>query len=121
MKINIEISDQRIEDLIETAFESVGYWASFDPGKSEWASIKKIDELKKGASAKVYDCETDELLGEWNYKNLKRGMKLFANGRTEKGVEISRVQFTEFLRGDEDIVTGDIFLQLAILGDIVFG
>lgn len=117
---------QRIEDLFVTALEGgSNYWALFDINLSnsqrqEMKAIGSLSEylfdqvMNHGQSYLVYDLEDEEeLLGEINKANLKRGYKLLKEDYEE--------DFADVVQGSYDANTADIFLQLAVIGELTFG
>jgi len=123
MEITIDISAQRIADLMVTAIEGdITYWCSAVLLKSvhqlqysPWYSnptlydatdfiieVHEIDDESAGAPPKVRAIDKNA---------FKLGLERFACSR----------HFGDFQAENEDATTGDVFLQFVALGEIVYG
>ena len=124
MKIEMEISDKRIADLLVTGLEG-GYMAplcitKIYPGHGDgdpWSGDYTPDYIRapfsKGGGVGFED---EEEPGE---------EMVLTREKMEKGLQIMSEKypqhFSDFIRENEDAITGDVFLQCALLGDIVYG
>jgi hypothetical protein len=128
MKVEQEIPSTRIADLLSCAFEGgtgywcriVGYRAPTDP-RSVWGKEKIYPPADYPLAGGAVLCEvTDE--GDdperaplvLNMAAIKRGLARMANMQPSR-------HWAAFMAGDEDAETGDVFLQLCLLGEIVYG
>jgi len=120
MKIETEIPDQRIEDLLVSAFEGgVGYWAQIvgyvlPPGvlKPEVAPYAVLP-LREGCAVLVR--QTDEQKAP----KLTLDRDAIAKGLTLMAQRYPR-HFSDFMSETDDADTGDVFLQCCLLGEIVY-
>ena len=123
VKATVKIPNEKIQDLIITALEGAcRYWASFKfptDYKEKYSSYEQIP-LKDGNIA-VYDVETDELLGYLNRASIKVGLQLMSNRKDMKGKAIPARHFKNLATDNEDEETADVFMQLAVMGEIVYG
>ena len=120
--VNVEVSDERISELLCCAFEG---------GAAYWCRIKRYEnpdnvtceyehlDLPFTANGAVVCVESNDLqpldeLPEWRLDRaaLDRGLKLLATKHPRHWADF----FTE--RDDAD--TGDVFLQLCLLGEVVY-
>ena len=69
----------------------------------------------------VYDIETDELLGHLNRASVKVGLQLMADRKDMKGKTVPARHFKALATDNEDAETADVFMQLCVMGEIVFG
>jgi hypothetical protein len=119
----IKIDNQKIKDLIITAIEvGSNYWACFklpEGWKEKYGSIEEIPF--KGGDIEVYDCKTVELLGVLNLATVQTGLQLMADRKDVTGKTVPARHFKNFGTDNEDVETADVFLQLAVLGEIVYG
>jgi hypothetical protein len=119
----IRIPNQKIQDLIVTALEGAcRYWASYKfptDWKKEYGSYEKIPF--KDGNIEVFDVETDELLGYLNRASIKVGLQLMADRKDMKGKQIPARHFRNLAADNDDAETADVFMQLAVMGEIVFG
>jgi len=132
----VKIKDNRVMDLLCAAFESgSAYWAIAEginpPSDEEWKRIaKEFNSEGKylylypfgGGKVKIYDKEDEnELLGVLNMDTIKRGLTYMANGKDKNDKEIPMRHWDNFMKENEDAETADVFLQLCVMGEIVFG
>ena len=123
VKATVRIPNQKIMDLITTAIEGgCRYWASFncpDSWKEKYDCYQDIPF--KGENIEVYDIDTDELLGYLNRASIKVGLQLMADRKDIKGKEVPARHFKNLATDNEDDETADVFMQLAVMGEIVYG
>jgi len=123
VKATVRIPIQKIMDLITTAIEGgSNYWARFEfpqDYKEKYGSYEKIPF--EGGDITVYDIETGELLGYLNGATLKMGLQLMADRKDLKGKIVPARHFKAFATDNEDAETADTWLQLAVMGEIVYG
>ena len=123
-KTTITLADTRIADLLCTAFEGgVGYWciiAGYDkPAKpvSVWGEetiYPHVDYPLTGGAVRcqVTDEEDpDELI--LDRAAIDRGLALLPT--------MAPRHLADILSENDDAETGDIFLQLCLLGEVVYG
>jgi hypothetical protein len=123
VKATVRIPNQKIMDLITTAIEcGSNYWARFELPKDYKEKYGSYEHIPfKGGDITVYDIETGELLGYLNGATLKMGLQLMADRKDLKGKIIPARHFKAFATDSEDAETADVFLQLAVMGEIVYG
>jgi hypothetical protein len=123
VKAVVRIPNQKIRDLIITALEGAcRYWACFKfppDWKEKYSSYEQIP-FKHG-NIEVFDVETDELLGYLNSASAKVGLQLMADCRDLKGKQVPNRHFKNLATGNDDAETADVFMQLAVTGEVVFG
>ena len=123
VKAAVRIPNQKIMDLIVSALEGgCRYWASFkfpDDWKQNYESYEQIP-FKEG-NIEVYDIETDELLGYLNRMSIKVGLQLMADRKDMKGKVVPSRHFKNIATDNEDAETADVFMQLCVMGEIVYG
>ena len=123
VKATVRIPHQKIQDLIITAVEGgCRYWASFkfpENWKEKYGSHEEIPF--KDGNIEVYDVETDELLGYLNIASVKVGLQLMADCKDLKGKHVPARHFKNIATDNDDAETADVFMQLAVIGEIVFG
>ena len=123
VKATVRIPHEKIQDLITTCLEGAcRYWASFKfppDWKQKYGSYEQIPF--KDGNIEVFDVETDELLGYLNGASVKVGLQLMADCKDMKGKQVPARHFKNLATDNEDAETADVFLQLAVMGEIVFG
>ena len=109
---NIEVSEERMSDLLESGFYGgTDHWCCIRSGsiKSLLAGTKNIVIQELGDDMNDYTGKKHELKRDM----LEPGLKLLA--------EKFQHHWNNVLEDNIDADTGDAFIQCAVLGDIVFG
>ena len=123
VKTTVRISVQTIKDMIVTAIEGGStYWAYFrfpDNWKDIYGSYENIPF--QGGNIEVIDIETDEMLGILNIATIETGLNMMGQGRDIKGKVVPERHFENLVCNNFDAETADVFLQLAVMGEIVYG
>ena len=111
---------QRIKDLFTTAFEGgSNYWAemrvNLKPINQHLSPSERIFEaVMRGNEFRIFDVENpSDVLGKLNKANLNKGYSLMIANHEE--------HYADVLSERWDASTADVFLQLAVLGEITFG
>ena len=122
MKFNIEveITNEQIENLIVSAFEGgSSYWMVYDVNPIikdfKWNSSEYAAQIINGdVEINVYDAENpDDLLGRLNTHTILTGLKTMCKDYP--------THFTDIINDNIDADTGDVFMQCAVMNDVVFG
>jgi hypothetical protein len=122
LKIEIAITEQMIEDQIVTALEGgSNYWyylgdTSMIPNydkKEPLATQLSRAVLNEGIVIPVHDIEDEELLGNLSLESIQKGLTLMAKDYPE--------HFQNMITENGDAETADVFFQLAVMGELVFG
>ena len=123
VKTKVRIPHEKIQDLIITAVEGgCRYWASFKFPKDWKEKYQSYEQIPfKDGNIEVYDVETDELLGYLNRASIKIGLQLMADCKDLKGRQVPHRHFKNLVTDNEDAETADVFMQLAVMGEVVFG
>lgn len=81
--------------------------------EGEPLSQRLIMAIQRGVEVRVYYTETNERLGVLNAQSWGKAEKLM--------MEKHRVHFANAISGNDDAETADIFLQLAVIGELTYG
>jgi len=112
-----KVSEERVRDLLCCAFGGgSNYWACISHEEYEGERPRyawEIPFLEDGELTIVDDGAREVVLGKLNRRSLVDGLLRMANQYPK--------HYANFLAEDEDAETGDVFLQLALMGEIVFG
>lgn len=120
--INITVTDQRREDMIVGALEGgSNYWYLIGDKASELLlqygkeplSIRFWKAIKDGKSIEIHDIETGQKLGEINLKSIEEGEQLMADKYPSHLLDI--------VNENDDANTADIWFQLCVLKEVVYG
>jgi hypothetical protein len=147
--IDQQVTFNRIADLLTSAFEGgSNYWIDsivrHDPERFDFAAYPDLGR-ERGMPPQTYLCDVplnaggsiDFILNEsfdadgtvkytLDLERIKRGLQTFLKGEgfgTEKDGTVRRVprHAASFLSESEDAETGDVFLQICLFGEVVFG
>ena len=123
VKATVRIPEQKINDMIVSTVEGgCNYWARFQLPKDWKKSYQNYYEIPmKGGEIEVFDVETDELLGVINRATVKVGLQLMADCKDIKGKQVPARHFKNLATDNEDAETADVFIQLSVMGEIVYG
>lgn len=124
LSFNMELPLERIKDLLIGAFEGgSAYWASVEVTGARRSDEDYYDRLLRDPSVKCHftDVEDGESLGYFNLEKAIQGLKLMASGKDAKGQKIPLRHWQDWLQENDDAETADVFLQLSVMGEIVYG
>jgi hypothetical protein len=128
VKTTVEITIERIKDLLCCAFEGgIEYWGFAKHLTLEQRAEIKTDHFHErpamGGSLTVMDYETQEELGIIDMESMKQALQYMADGTDKNGKDCPEFKkhWDWILRENEDAGTGDIFVQLAVMGVVEFG
>ena len=123
VKTTKKISIQIIKDMIVTAIEGgSNYWAYFkfpENWKEKYGSYENIPF--EDGNIEVIDIETDDVVGVLNIATIQIGLNLMGLYKDVKGKEVPERHFNNLTSGNFDAETADVFLQLSVMGEIVYG
>ena len=123
VKATVRIPEQKIHDMIVTAVEGgSNYWAKFVFPKDYKQKYQSYEQIPfSNDNIEVYDVETDELLGYLNRMSIKVGLQLMAYRKDMKGKQMPDRHFKNLATDNDDAETADVFMQLCVMGEIVYG
>jgi len=125
--LSVEISKQRVSDLLVSAFEG---------GSNSWYLIEIFDaptDAKEAASEfrhATYPISTDGGVWVSNAKEERRGSKDYKSVRVgwQRCKEALRIMsekyprhFANWREENDDADTGDCFLQCCVFGEMIYG
>lgn len=113
------MKNKQANDLIITALEGGSNYWYYLPyqfrNTPKWMAPAEyvIQEIHKGESYKVLDNEDGEYLGELNAPNIVRAKKLLKKDYSEF--------YADVMKDEWDAETADVFFQLLVMGELVYG
>lgn len=123
LSINVRIDMSDLQNLFITAFEGgINYWAIVLDQKidlshcdGESSSEKWFDAIwNKQMEMPINDAEDEAVeLGVLTKEKMKSGLKMMAETYPE--------HYNDFITEQYDVYTADIWLQLSVLGEIIYG
>ena len=123
MKLTVQVDDQRLADTLTSALEGgIGYWGTIvkyiKPEKLAFRSdpevvFRHIDYPMNEGGGLVIEVEDD---GKYtlDLEALKRGVKLMSEKYTRHFADMMS-------ESNADATTGDVLVQCALFGEIVYG
>lgn len=121
-KVNTMVSDERIQDLLTSALEGgSNYWYiiksfNYPPGQTKKTlgiTYPHIELPFKGGSLTIGDIEGDMPDKVLDRQAITKGLEVMAEKYPK--------DYADFLAENDDANTGDVFLQSALFGEVVFG
>lgn len=122
----VHITNHQIAGLLCTSFEGgSGYWANVDlaynPTDAEMTDSETYGDWKGYAQYMVnhpdFKLTITDFEEEESYtltlETLKKGLKVMAEKYTR--------HFDDFINENDDADTGDVFLQCAVFGEVIYG
>ncbi len=115
VKVEHRLEWREIEGVLVSALEGgIGYWAQIDNVNGPDYSSKTCENIVKGtAHLLMTDVEDGQQNMRLDRAAVEKGLKLMA--------EKFPRHMADILNGDDDAETGDVLVQLALLGEIVYG
>jgi hypothetical protein len=123
MELKLNIPDDKIDILLSSAFNGgmTSQWARVKLGKKPEGIVpEEIAEWPTlGGSVIVIDMEHEPKPKEHilDRAALKRGLRVMATLKPGEGGH----HFGDFMAGNGDEITGDVFIQCCLFGEIVYG
>lgn len=121
---------ERLRDLLCCAFEGgSNYWYMIEefhmpPSLKDVPSDQVFRHLdyptREGGYLVVSDAGLVDEIGESSVKKTKIDLLRLKEALQLMAVKYPR-HFSDFMQGNDDAITGDVFLQLAVFGDVVYG
>jgi len=108
ISIRSHIKFDDIADLLDTASRGASYWAN--SGKLGYSSV--VDNI---LIRKANECITDlEEVKNYtlNILKIKKGLTVMAKKESK--------HFADFISGNYDQTTGDVFLQCCLFGEVIY-
>lgn len=117
MPMPVAISASRVADLLCGAFEGGStYWA-IEMARTGDATGLEFPRIELAPSRRgtvtLGDDEDEALTGTLSAESIQTGLALLARQHPER--------MLEFLQEDDDATTSDMFLQLCLFGEVIFG
>lgn len=117
MEIKIEVTDQTIDDTLCAAFEGgSAYWARIDRGTDRAAVGARYSHeipMRGGVLQLVCPDYPECIARPLDRAAIAAGLKLMAEQHPR--------HFADMIGENGDATTGDVLVQLAVFGELVFG
>jgi len=126
----VSVKNERFEDLLINFFEGGNYWLKVlftdiaNEADKNGGEFRVLKQIMMGGTVICYDLEdVNEKLGELTLEKMKKALQAMANGMDlkEKENEHLKSHFNNFITENDDFETADVVIQIAVMGEIVFG
>lgn len=128
IRLDTAITKQRLDDILCSAFEGgANYWAVTGVTQQQKDAVEAefaYQVCLNGGEIEVFDAEEPtKKLGVLNARRLEVALQCLADCKDEKGKEYPgfKDHFADIINENDDATTADILMQLAVMGEIVFG
>lgn len=110
-----DVSQQQVADLVVTALEGgSNYWLGpCEPRYTSHEDYSQADKYSEDMISRVFSVDEDDDTYVFDRIAVRRGVTLMANKFPH--------HFRDIINDNADAMTADVFMQCALLGDIVYG
>ena len=106
ISVRSHFSKEQIENLLDCAGNGSTYWCD-----NNLMYTSKVEKVLSGGAVSIMDTEANKHY--WLDLNLiKRGLTIMSKKE--------RKHFADFLKDDCDQITGDVFLQCCLFGEVKY-
>lgn len=112
ISISQEVSTEQIKNLLDEASRGSAYWCQ---GVEELAYESVCDDVIAGAVMLTLIDEEESKSHYFDVQNVKAGLKIMAEKYPKHFGEAIGIG------GNSDDETGDVFMQCALLGEVLYG
>ena len=123
IQVENKIPQQRLEDLLVTAFEGgSNYWCAINVDATTFPEGMGINDykywymsvpLEDGGNMVIGEKEDESVGNDLNLKTIKNGLEIMAKKYP--------YHYGNVVGDNFDAETADVFLQCCLYGDIIFG
>lgn len=114
IKTTVDIPTETISDVLDAGFTGIDHWAEiigiYNPTKFKGSYADII--MKGEGSINLVDMEDDDTGGVLNTETIERGLQIMADQHP--------TAFIDVLNETGDANTGDVLIQYACFGEIIF-
>lgn len=109
-----EIEEERIDDLLTSAFEGgSNYWYQIDNQTTPFEGFAG-EAWRQPGGILIKDMENEADPGKvLDAEAVERGLQLMADKFPSR--------WADFITENDDAETGDVFLQLCLFGEVIYG
>jgi hypothetical protein len=136
MTTTVQVAERRVKDLLTHAFEGgSNYWYEIDEDQTIYADGLSYEDFREGGKC----TDPDDYAHPLEIIPFTKGCSLYILDRNEPdepGVRLDRAalakglqvmadkypgHFADMQKKNDDAVTGDVFLQCCLFGEVIFG
>ena len=123
IEFDVEITDENIDDIMSCAFEGgINYWCGKVEVLGDYLGAYASDQISRGGKLVIYDIEEPDC---WvlNKEKMLKGIEKFIKFELERGQKVLTFDDGKCVLADYmmDAIWGDLCVQFALFGEIVFG
>jgi hypothetical protein len=122
-EVSIEVEEKRVAELLSTGYVGIKYWCYTKlctPG-----DIELPDWCSDFAREEVWPLYDGWVTLELHHPHEKKDRYVLSAIDISDGLKLMAQKYpkhwAQFLLGNEDSITGDIFIQLCLFGELVYG
>lgn len=127
MMLSIPVDRQMISDLIITGVEQgISYWSpdykTYDSRRIRAGGFPNIPSILGGCFIEILEADADANVHKWHVIDLcNKGWQNRIKSAFLLMAEKWPHHFADFYNDNSDSITGDVFIQLMLFGDIKYG
>lgn len=112
VRTHIKLED--IENLLDSASRGSSYWSDSEKLGYESYVKKVVSESESGIDIEDFEAEKKNPQHHiLDLSKIKKGLTVMAKKQPQ--------DFADFIKGDYDQNTGDVFLQCCLFGEVIYG
>ena len=113
ISVRTHIKFEDIKDILDSASRGSSYWADCGSLAYEDTTQAIVGELR-AEPIENFEAEKGETkIHHLNLKSIKKGFTVMAKKEPR--------HFADFISGNYDQITADVFLQCCLLGEVIYG
>ena len=121
IEMEIEVTDDDIDDIVYTAFEGgITYWCGYVEPVDDLLGEYAHEQIAKGGYLYLYDIEDDDEKWILTKSRLLNGIKMYINNSMTRNWD-SIVYGKQIDTSEIDSNIADMIIQFALFEDIIYG
>lgn len=112
LSVRVHIKLEDIENLLYSAAQGSSYWSDSEQLGYESTVKKALLPKAEGKIVKIVDHEDEPMAYLLNLEKIKKGLTVMAKKEPS--------HFADFLQENADMITGDVFLQCCLFGEVKY-
>ena len=123
ISLNVLVTDEDIDDIMASVLDGgITYWCNKVKVEGEYLGEYASDQISKGGTLKIYDCEGEAVYALTKNKFLE-GLKKYLEDPLYKDT-LCKAEHEKQFRidvGRIDAPASDMIIQYALFGEVVYG
>ena len=119
LTINLEITEEDIDDIMSTALEGgIYYWCTRVKVEGEYLGEYASDQISRGGTLKIYNSE-EEAVHQLTREKFTRGLEMYLENSIYETLYLEEGKYKVDV-GSIDACAADRIIQYALFGEIVY-